>query len=143
MDIVFEYKEIQIVHHQEHKVLHLKWKGPDCADGYMQVLTALRELTLDLKVEGWLINLGQCQKMQLEGLTNLAHVANALTESRLKRYARVRSKDQAYERNLQEKINKFNQDYHLGLEMASFETEAEALAWLFQASEGTLMDEES
>jgi len=143
MDIVFELNNIQIFHHPEHKVLHLKWLGPDCVDGYMDMLKALRKFTLDLEIEAWLVNLGQCRKMQLEGLTSLAHVANALTESQLKRYARVKSKDLDYERILQEKVHKFIKDYALGFEMASFETESEALAWLFQASEGTLLDEES
>ncbi len=143
MDIIFDLNNVQIFHHREHKILHLKWLGPDCVDGYMEVLKALRKFTLDLEVEAWLLNLGHCQKMQLEGLTQLVHVANALTESQLKRYARVRSKDQEYERILHEKLYKFNKDYQLGLDTGSFDTEAEALAWLFQASEGTLLEEES
>lgn len=144
MDLVFEIKDTQIYFNPGCRTLHIKWHDHDRQDFqmiYLEILKALRRLTLELDVEGWLSDLSKCRAVETgEMQENLEHLVNALTESKLKRYARVTSKDSNYENDIQDKIDRFNATYKLGLAVGHFNTEPEALAWLFHASEGTLVE---
>ncbi len=140
--LVFELENTRIYFHHNHKTLHLKWKGPDCKSIYVEVIEALKRLTLELKAEGWLFDLSQCSAIQTDiGTSNMDQLAEALKGSNLKKYARVVSKDQEYEQAIRQRIPTLNRIYNLDLQVGNFETEAEALAWLFDASEGTLVEE--
>lgn len=142
MKLVYEMNNVHLYFHPKHKVLHLKWHREDCRGTYLEVLKALKRYTIELEAEGWLIDLSECKIVQSDIIKdNIEYVANALTESKLKRYARVSSQDPVYEVNIKERVAQINKTYNLGLTMGSFDTEAEALAWLFDASEGTLMED--
>ncbi len=143
MELVFDQKGTRLYYHPEHKVLHLKWSGIDDSDLYLEVLKSFRTLTIELGITGWLTDLSEGKTMPtLTMKVYLEFLWSALTEGHLKKYARVVSQDEQYEKSIMVKLAALNKDYNLGIEIESFKTEAEALAWLFNASPGTLINYE-
>ena len=141
MKLVYEKFNALVYFHKKHKILHLKWISTNCREGYLEVIKALIKLTIELKVEGWLFDFRNCQLLPAEVVQeNIKYIGNALSQSKLKKFARLVSKDLNYEMHARENIDQINKEFFLGVEVAYFTNELDALSWMFDAIEGDLLE---
>lgn len=141
MKLVYKEDNALIYFHEKGKVLHLKWISFDCQKGYAQLVETLIRLTIELEVTAWLFDLKNCQMVRYRLVkTDLDYLLQNLRNTDLKKYARIPSKDPDYEVQVGERIEYFVKTFFPNLQIANFENETDALAWIFEPGSGNPLE---